>query len=369
MINSYIVTELSRALLTRFPHREHKSATKIDYAGKVKRFVARVGDKQSYDTLIQEALNTNKAAAWQANRAALIYCVTTKIRQGIADHDRLEQELEALNTAGEANDQRALQKLVSSLHGWNTTLQAVIAAKLPIEGREKRHSKREDMKGLPEDWRERIIARMPKYASQALVCAVTGCRPEELKNGIDVGIGKNGRLVIRIWGAKETEESGQAWRRLYWPADSTSLLVRSLFDLASQQRVGRRVRIAVDSAKAFSGAMRQAGIREWPKRQSTVTPICMRHQAAADMKIAGLLSSSEISAALGHVSDVTKTTYGHANMGRKSGGTSPYKVEAARPVHDKAPSKAAARRAAENDHQANSEMDNGPKDIDVDAPK
>ena len=83
-----------------------------------------------------------------------------------------------------------------------------------------------------------------------------------------------------------------------------------------------------------------------------------RHQAAADMKASGSLSSGEISAALGHVSDVTKSTYGHANMGRKSGGVAPSQVEAARPVQTKAPSKAAAKRVAKDNPAALSDESN-----------
>jgi hypothetical protein len=64
----------------------------------------------------------------------------------------------------------------------------------------------------------------------------------------------------------------------------------------------------------------------------------MRHQAAADMK-ASDMDSGDISAALGHLSDVTKSTYGRANMSRSSG-VAPAKVEAALKVKKKAASKA-----------------------------
>lgn len=60
--------------------------------------------------------------------------------------------------------------------------------------------------------------------------------------------------------------------------------------------------------------MSNAAAREWPKRKTTLTPYCFRHQLAADMKASEQLDSEEISAALGHLSDATKSTYGHANM-------------------------------------------------------
>jgi integrase len=70
---------------------------------------------------------------------------------------------------------------------------------------------------------------------------------------------------------------------------------------------------------------------EWPKRKKTVTPYCFRHQLAADMKAGGRLDNGEISAALGHLSDATKSTYGHANM-CKERSLAPARVTAAREV-------------------------------------
>jgi hypothetical protein len=75
--------------------------------------------------------------------------------------------------------------------------------------------------------------------------------------------------------------------------------------------------------------MSNAAAREWPKRQTTVTPYYFRHQVSADMKADGQLDSGEISAALGHLSDATKSTYGHANMCQERGVT-PAWVKAAR---------------------------------------
>jgi integrase len=77
--------------------------------------------------------------------------------------------------------------------------------------------------------------------------------------------------------------------------------------------------------------MSNAAAREWPRRKTTVTPYCFGHQIAADMKADGQLDSGEISAALGHLSDATKSTYGHAKMS-KGRGVALARVIAARPV-------------------------------------
>lgn len=77
---------------------------------------------------------------------------------------------------------------------------------------------------------------------------------------------------------------------------------------------------------------------EWQKWKSTITPYCVRHQLAAAMKANGRLDSGEISAALGRLSDATKSTYGHANM-CKGRGVAPARVTAARQVKARAVAK------------------------------
>ena len=342
MNEQFEVIKRARDLLAPLTTRARNRATTEDYAAKIKRLTARRGPGESYAAIVSEALKTTKKATWQANRAALLYVFSGGLRKFLEDQDKLQRANKATAAAGGTPDEGAWLKVIGQIGKMSNGLKILLEAKLPIDGRENRHTKRQDMRGLPEDWRERIIARMPKYRVQVLVTAVTGCRPTELVNGVELWIDEQtGELVAWIKGAKSTEKTGQEWRRMRWPADSDSGLVRSLAELVGKHPAGAKVRIATANAKAFSGAMTRAGKREWPKRKSTVTPYCMRHQAAADMKASGSMSSGDISAALGHLSDVTKSTYGHANMGRKSGGVAPDRVEAARPVQTKTPSPAA----------------------------
>jgi integrase len=171
---------------------------------------------------------------------------------------------------------------------------------------------------------------MPTYRAAALTAAVTGCRPAELVNGVRLSI-EGDMLVAHIEGAKVdvARGKGQEWRRLEWPLNHPSAMVR---DLAGEvAREHGTLLVTIKSSTNFSTAMRNAATREWPKRKAAVTPYCFRHQAAADMKADGQLDSGEISVALGHISDATKSTYGHANMS-KGRGVAPTKVTGARPV-------------------------------------
>lgn len=145
-------------------------------------------------------------------------------------------------------------------------------------------------------------------------------------------------LVAYIEGAKVdvARGKGQEWRRLEWPLDHPSSMVQDLATLAHE--AGGSLVVKIESATNFSEAMSNAANRQWPKRKATITPYCFRHQVAADMKASGHLDSGEISAALGHLSDATKATYGHANMS-KGRGVAPARVTAARSVKVRAHAK------------------------------
>lgn len=342
MQEQYETIKRARALLAATPKSTARKSTVDDYRAKVKRLAERIDGERSFEALVNEALKTRKKSSWQAYRAALLFTARNGLEVYLAEQDKLQRGLKAAELSGQPTDWSPWLSMVTKVEDTRRALQAVRDAALPIEGRVDRHTKRQDMKGLPHDWREQIISRMPTYSVAALTAAVTGCRPAELVQGVKLSI-VDGMLVAYIKGAKVDIEKGkgQEWRQLTWSADHSSTLAQDLLRQVGLTG-GERI-VQIKNASNFSKSMSNAGKRIWPKRKSTVTPYCMRHQMAADMKADGGLSSAEISAALGHVSDVTKSTYGHANMCRR-GGVSPSKVLAARAVKMKTPSKAARKK-------------------------
>lgn len=170
---------------------------------------------------------------------------------------------------------------------------------------------------------------MPSYRLAVLAQAATGCRPDELTRGVKLEI-VGGELVAEIQGSKVTAKAGQPWRRLAWSVDSESPLVRML---VGEVLAGAAV-AKIEDAKTYSGAVRAAGARAWPKRKASLAPYCFRHKMASDMKASGA-EDSDISAALGHCVDVARSYYGQWQQGRASGGVAPKRVEASRPVRVK----------------------------------
>jgi hypothetical protein len=290
-----------------------------------------------FDGAIAEALKTAKKSSWQACRAALLYCARRELEDHLAQQDKLQNACKAMEAIGGTAPWGSWTARVELVLQCTQAIEAVLAASLPIEGRVDRHTKRQDMAGLPPDWRELVVARMPAYRSAALTAAVTGCRPAELASGVQLRI-EGGMLVALVRGAKVdvARGKGQEWRRLEWPLNHPSELVHAL--VGEVARAGGALLVTIASASNFSKSMSNAAVREWPKRKTTVTPYCFRHQLAADMKADGQLDSGEISAALGHLSDATKSTYGHANM-CKGRGVAPARVTAARQVKARAAAK------------------------------
>lgn len=307
------------------------------YKVKAKRIVTAAlaggGGGNGIDQIIALAKDTKSANTWFSRRAALSFSFRFQVERLLQDQDKMQRALKALQAPDDPrwDDWRNLVTRIGMYVEWHDQLQS--EAGPPIEERRPRHSKRKDMRGLPDDWREKLVARLPNYRAAALTQAVTGCRPDELQKGVKLSI-VDGRLVAEIDGSKVTEKSGQPWRRLSWSVDSDSPLVAMLLE---EVRGGLAV-AKIDDAKRYSGAVRAAGAREWPRRTKSIAPYCFRHQLASDMKASGV-DDATISQALGHCADVARSYYGSWQQGRRSGGVAPKQVEAPRPVRVTDPGK------------------------------
>jgi integrase len=339
MQDHYEMIKRGRAVLLTLPKGEVRDSTAADYWRKVQRLRARSSGHGGglFDGAIAEALKTAKKSTWQACRAALLSCARRELEDNLAEQDKMQRGCKAKELTGGLAPWVGWKQIVELVARYTQAIETVLAASLPIEGRIDRHTKRQDMAGLPPDWRERIVARLPKYRVVVLTAAVTGCRPAELVSGVQLSI-VGGMLVAFVRGAKVdvVGGKGQEWRRLEWTLDHPSALVQDL--VASLVEDGGTLRVTIANASNFSKSMSNAAAREWPKRKTTVTLYCFRHQLAADMKADGQLDSGEISAALGNLSDATKSTYGHANM-CKGRSLAPTRVAAAREVKMRAAAK------------------------------
>ena len=205
-------------------------------------------------------------------------------------------------------------------------------------------SKRETLGQLPPDWRARIFAatgtidkaRPPSQARKAVaVLWLTGCRPLELQNGVEVQM-DGGQLVITIRSAKVGEidngaviaQRGIEVRRLR--IDPTSTPAAEL--LAGLAAAGPIV--VKHPKKSLRTRVNELGREVLAKMRNppSVAPYSFRHAMGCDLKSCDTLTDEERAAAMGHLSTESLTKYGRRRRG--GGGQSPFeKIEASAVPH------------------------------------
>lgn len=321
------IIKTARAVLSDLGPKTHIDAKTVDDYWKLTTRLVKAG-QLNVDRILHEAAKTRCPSTWFKRRAALKRSARTALTKLLAEQDQLQRELR-LTPEDETLRENWL-KLINGLDFYSRLASSIPTdCPIPPSERQRRHSKKQDLAGLPPDWRERLLARTPKYYLAVLVTAVTGCRPQELTAGIVVTM-NDGILTADIQGAKVSAHNGQPWRKFCWELPRDGLVGR-LAEAAL--KAGGRLRVSIESPKNFSTAVRDAGRREWPRRQKTVTPYCLRHVFSADIKAAGL-PRQEVAAALGQAVDTTCQNYGTA---QQSGSNSvcPDRVEAARVVRQR----------------------------------
>jgi integrase len=322
--NSNTIIKDARSLINSRPESTASEKSAANYRREVTR-LARKG-KDLWTT----AQDTTSQNTWFLRRAAILHIATSEIKAYLSRQDMLQLELRDIPKT----DSRwaPWQKYIINIQGWMDIIQKVPEGS-PLIDIKPRKSKRRLGPGLPVDWREKLAGRLPMWKTQYLVAAVTGCRPIELHKGVKLEIQSN-ELVATIKGAKLSIKSGQEWRELRWTLSDATPLVKQLITQVQAANGTLIVNLGTDNtnpSRAFSDAIKAAAKREWPNRKLSITAYSLRHVAASDLK-ASYLSSDEISAALGHAVDATKSTYGHAAASARGASVTPQKVSAARTV-------------------------------------
>lgn len=180
----------------------------------------------------------------------------------------------------------------------------------------KKAGKRRSIRGLPADWREKMLAAAtPAHKLTVAISAATGCRPAELEKGIRIErVGE--KIVATIKGAKVRYDqktgkriSGLIERRL--ELDPASGLLAKYIAKALPEG-------GIVTVNRWTGgdAIRRAAQKCGFKK---VTPYSLRHQFASDRKGEGM-DRAESAELLGHKSQRTQQHYGHALQGKGQGG-------------------------------------------------
>lgn len=136
-----------------------------------------------------------------------------------------------------------------------------------------------------QDWPISVFnAVTDKHKAALAICVLTGARPSEIAQGVEIELVKKGAspfLKLRIKGSKVTEHSGQPERMLIVAIDSDAArhLVRCVETGNSTIRT---------HPANLCAATIKAGRKAFPNLKESVTPYVFCHHLASQMKAAGL---------------------------------------------------------------------------------
>ena len=274
---------------------------------------------QSVDDLLEAAKNTTSKNTWYKRRAAIRLCSFAAIN---ALMNKIVKNI---------NHQKPLGSEMIDIQFYIDLLQN-LPDTCPIVFKEKRNSKKETIKPLPDDWREQVIAEVnKKYRLEVVLIAATGCRPEEIARGIDAMI-TDKKLILKIQTAKVKDGkivtskkklvpylAGQEIRELEFDLKTRNVFVDELrrifsttYNKVTSPMLNTYFKFNTSSInkKSLASAVLRAGQRcKFEGLEQNITPYCFRHQLAVDLKSLGV-DGDTISRMLGHAVDATRAQYG-----------------------------------------------------------
>ncbi|WP_321891472.1 site-specific integrase [Burkholderia cenocepacia] len=209
-------------------------------------------------------------------------------------------------------------------------------------------AKKSALKLLPADWRESMweMASSPEWRQSRpqllpalAVLWLTGCRPAELEQGIEL-VARGNELVIQIIGAKCVDaggrERGQPTRYIGFRIDADSNpALRFLYAFVAKDAAdGVRKRKIMHSKDYLYNSIVDLAKNTFPRLRTRISPYCFRHQTASDLKADPDVPLEHAAKLMGHLSDYSIGRYGHAVHGRKgrAGRVAAPFVQAARPI-------------------------------------
>lgn len=177
----------------------------------------------------------------------------------------------------------------------------------------KKNSKRIGMSSLPETWRNTIatLARpRDKYADHLAILQLTGARPAEFANGVDVKRVR-GALEFTLHGAKVSDTTGIENR-----------VLQVICSTLSARRLARKLKIDGPSKtwickeKALYAYVSALGKKAFPRHSYKISPYTYRHAFASDQKSAEV-DRGQMAASMGHRSTRTSGAYGRKKTKRQ----------------------------------------------------
>lgn len=275
--------QIAKDILRELPARNLKEKTKQLY----------VKTARIYYDALHKVEQTQSKRTYYVRRAALTYFAMEELRDAVLTKTAKKAAQAMLVLAKFFSVPAALNPLTGT-------------GACPLSSPINRISKRRSLRGLPNDWREQMIAGAvnPKMSAVLLLLAATGVRPSEIENGVSV-VPVTGGVRVVVRGTKTDRGHGQPLRVF----EVFSKLAEQLSAIGAQT-------IKVNSANQISALAGKLGRKLFGRtRACTVSAYSFRHMFASELK-ASQISGLDVSAILGHSVSDTKKSYGCSKQGR-----------------------------------------------------
>lgn len=303
----------ARQLVNEHPQKPISPETAEEYKKEFYRLERKAKDEKDYfsslaDAFLDAIQATQRKNTYYKKVAAVRWVMGWLIPKLLKKQDQHQRD----------GDTKALGTVVNHMTFWLGIAASLDESKgrCPVSSVQPRHSKRQDLCGLPCGWREQMavqLARKPSiYYLSFLVTAIFGCRPAELEKGVRL-CRKDGVLALAVESVKVSESKGQPIRVIGYRLDDSSHPL--VLELAQQLEEGAHEIVRIDNSKNWCNCMCRTGKTLWPRKKARISPYMLRHAFASDLK-AELADADDVSRALGHCVSATRSYYGQAQISR-----------------------------------------------------
>jgi integrase len=144
--------------------------------------------------------------------------------------------------------------------------------------------------------------------------------------GVTYGI-ENGQLWVQIFSTKfEKEENGQVvrgleWRKIYLNKEYSKANEELYAFVENSAQVELAIHYNADTLRRQVNRLGKKYLISkgiLPTRELSISPYSLRHEVASDLKSAEGVSSRDIAAVLGHLSEKSASRYGRKRRGKKT---------------------------------------------------
>ena len=289
-----------------------------------------VPDAEQWTAKLHEYAASNNS--FRAYRAAVCWHLRKVLRVKLSAQDRVQRTGKTHRWADAVNEVNHVLRVLQSVQACSREdAQRSFDA---FESRSKKHDLKKIEKAFP-DWRTRILSgcRGSPYEEQISLLDLVGCRPQELTHGVQITLDNDGKLRVRIEGAKVTETSGQPWREILI---DESVVPGHWLNAVKVQGTHRIELTSKDALRSYLDRLSKKVLPGAP----AVSAYVFRHALARTLRAEGA-TDGQVGAVLGHTAAETQKYYGRRGRGSRkvhpdSRTTIDFKnVDTSRPVRPK----------------------------------